>query len=306
MAIALAMDRGYFREEGLELEITRFPTASEMTAPLAAGQLDIGLGGISAGLFNSMAQGLPLKIVADRVANMPDSQSTVWMVRGELLDKGLVGEARDLRGLTIALGGAGTIVQVELERILQMGGLTADDVIVQQIPYPDQIAAFANQRIDVAYVFEPFRTRLLEQGTARVWRTAHEIIPYHESTVVVFGPSMGHKREAGERWMVANLRGVREGLELIVERRDPQAIAIAAEYSTIKDPALWQKMDIQRSNPDGYNYPDSIRLDLNWFVANGLVTKPIDVDSVLDQSYVDYAIARLGPYRPGCGPNICR
>src|SRR5262249_34241600 len=144
MAIALAMDRGYFREEGIELDITRFATASEMTAPMASGQLDIGLGGISAGLFNSMAQGLPLKIVADRVVNMPDSQSTVWMVRSDLLDSGRVSEAAHFKGLTIALGGAGTIVQVELDRILQLGGLTLEDVIVEQVPYPDQIAAFAN------------------------------------------------------------------------------------------------------------------------------------------------------------------
>ena len=64
-------------------------------------------------------------------------------------------------------------------------------------------------------------------------------------------------------------------------------------------------MELQQGNPDGYNYRPSLEYDLAWFAAHGLLQSPPRLDDVLDQSYVDYAIARLGRYRPGCGADPC-
>ena len=38
----IAMEKGYFREQGVEIESTPFDPAAQMVAPLAAGQLDVG------------------------------------------------------------------------------------------------------------------------------------------------------------------------------------------------------------------------------------------------------------------------
>ena len=57
-----AADLGYFAEEGLEVEYNLFDSGARMVAPLAAGQLDVGQGSHSAGLFNALATGVELKI----------------------------------------------------------------------------------------------------------------------------------------------------------------------------------------------------------------------------------------------------
>jgi len=227
------------------------------------------------------------------------------MVRTDLLASGQVREARDFKGLVIGSGSVGSLIDVELDRILKDGGLTIDDVTIRQVPYPDQIAAFANQSIDAAYVFEPSRTRLLDQDLARVWRNSGEIIPNHESTVLIYGPSMETQREAGRRFMVGYLRGVRQFLEEGLDRRDQRIVDIAVKWTSVKDPALWQKMELQRANPDGYNYRASLQYDLDWFAANGHVPRAPRLDEVLDQTYVDYAISRLGTYKTGCGARPC-
>jgi NitT/TauT family transport system substrate-binding protein len=138
-----------------------------------------------------------------------------------------------------------------------------------------------------------------------VWKTSGEVYPNHESVVLVFGPSMDSKQEAGRRFMVGYLRGVREHKEDGLERRDPRIVEIATQRTSIKDPELWQKMELQKANPDGYNLRASLEYDLQWFVANGFVPRAPRLDDVLDQSYVDYAISRLGRYKQGCGPNPC-
>ena len=77
IGIYLALERGYFTEEGLKIDVQEFRSASDEIAPLAAGQLDVGNGGINSGLFNAIAQGIPLKVVANQVMNTSTTQATV-------------------------------------------------------------------------------------------------------------------------------------------------------------------------------------------------------------------------------------
>src|SRR3569623_1887358 len=37
----VALDKGYFREEGLDVRFERFPNTADMVAPLSTGQLDV-------------------------------------------------------------------------------------------------------------------------------------------------------------------------------------------------------------------------------------------------------------------------
>src|SRR5829696_5294336 len=60
----IAEEKGYFREQGLIVDTTTFASATEIVAPLGAGQLDVGGGAPSAGLGNALARGITLKIVA--------------------------------------------------------------------------------------------------------------------------------------------------------------------------------------------------------------------------------------------------
>jgi ABC-type nitrate/sulfonate/bicarbonate transport system substrate-binding protein len=69
--IFVALERGYFREQGIELELSTFDSAARMVAPLGARQLDVGAGSHSAGLLNAVARGIPLKLVADKGSALP-------------------------------------------------------------------------------------------------------------------------------------------------------------------------------------------------------------------------------------------
>src|ERR1044071_3818408 len=61
-----AQERGYLREQGLDMETTPFNSANFMVAPLGADQLDVGGGAPGPGLFNAILRGVNLRIVADR------------------------------------------------------------------------------------------------------------------------------------------------------------------------------------------------------------------------------------------------
>jgi NitT/TauT family transport system substrate-binding protein len=49
-------------------------------------------------------------------------------------------------------------------------------------------------------------------------------------------------------------------------------------------------------NPNGYLNVDSVRSDFEWFRRDGQVEGRVDVDTVIDHIFVDYALGRLGRY----------
>src|SRR2546421_8933521 len=62
--IFIANERGYFKQEGIDLDVQRFQTLVDMVAPLTGGQLQIAAGGLAASLYNAVDRGVALRIVA--------------------------------------------------------------------------------------------------------------------------------------------------------------------------------------------------------------------------------------------------
>src|SRR5215208_4184953 len=80
----LAAERGYFREEGLDVSFENFGSTADMTAPLASGELDLGSGSATAGLVNAVARGIGIKLVADRGQYTRGHSYAALVVRKEL------------------------------------------------------------------------------------------------------------------------------------------------------------------------------------------------------------------------------
>src|SRR5207248_3097874 len=80
-ATFVARERGYFQEEGIEVESTPLDGSTESTSALAAGQLDVATGGTAAGLYNSIARGIDVRIVLDVVTAYPWNDAAGIIVR---------------------------------------------------------------------------------------------------------------------------------------------------------------------------------------------------------------------------------
>ena len=117
----IADKKGYFRDEGLAVNFTNFDTASKMVAPLGTGQLDIGGGAPSVGLYNAIVRGIDIKIVADKGATPPGHGFQPLMIRSDLIASGRFKTLKDLKGLKIAISGPGTGAASHAERGREKG-----------------------------------------------------------------------------------------------------------------------------------------------------------------------------------------
>ena len=74
----LALEHGYFRELGIELEIHELTSSNDMVALLSGDQLDVGHQAISPALFNAAARGVGVRMVADHGGNIQDARRPAW------------------------------------------------------------------------------------------------------------------------------------------------------------------------------------------------------------------------------------
>jgi len=81
--IYVGIAKGFFKEQGLELEPGVFDSGSNQVALLAAGKLDVAGGTPAAGTFNAFAQGVNIRIVADKGTHTPGHGYIAFLVRKE-------------------------------------------------------------------------------------------------------------------------------------------------------------------------------------------------------------------------------
>ena len=123
IAVYVAEKKGFFREEGLDVSYIAFDSAAKMIAPFASGDLDVGGGGTSAGLYNAVARGIDIKIVADKNHTPPGQGIQPLLVRRDHVESGRYKSLADLKGMKISTAAPGSAASTTLDRALKMGGL---------------------------------------------------------------------------------------------------------------------------------------------------------------------------------------
>lgn len=300
----VALDKGYFVEQGLEVDLGRYPATDAYLAALATGELDFGTTDINAGLFNIMARGIDIRFVADRGSTPPGQGWIGWIVRADLADQ--IRDWADLRGRRIAISFEGAYQHPAVARSLERGGLTLRDVDLTLVPITEVNAALANRAIDATIALEPFNTIAVNNGWAVRWYGADAIVPNSQVVVMTFSQNFAGRRDAAQRWLVAYLKGVRDYNTAL--RRGPnraEIIEILTRQTPLKDATLWEQEPRATApsgvvwpaiDPDGRINVQSVQDDLDWFVREGLVRTPVDLNRYIDMSFADAAVAQLGPY----------
>src|SRR6202035_5908750 len=64
-ATYVALEKGYFRDAGLDVDIERIDSLGKAVAFLATNQVQVGQCGINAGFYNSVGQGLPVALALE-------------------------------------------------------------------------------------------------------------------------------------------------------------------------------------------------------------------------------------------------
>jgi NitT/TauT family transport system substrate-binding protein len=298
--IFIALDKGYFKEQGLDLALERFGVGADQMALLGSGRLDIASGAPSPTLFNAIARGLPVAVVADKGSLRTGFGFNVLVVRKALVDAGQFKTLSDLRGRVLGSASPASIVNFEIYLALKKGGLTPKDATIEYVEFVDQPAAMANGKIDAAVMVEPFATATESRGIGKIVLPLDQLLPNFQTAVIYYNTqwARGHPEDA-RNWMIAYVKALRYYREALRNRqvRD-DVITIMTAHTPIKDRAVWDRMIWPGLDPDGMVTVRTILDYERWLLNEHQIGQFVTAPRFVDLSYVEHARAVLGPPPP--------
>jgi len=292
--VYIAIDRGYFKEQGLDVTITGFPGAAQMIPSVASSQVDVANMDTGAGVWNALARDLPMKLVADGSHCDKVHCGTAFTVRKDLMDAGRFKDIKDLKGLSTNTFIGGSTLYQFVYRMLDMAGLKESDVKLQKIEsFADVLPAISNKALDTSWMIEPLTTAGIDKGIIAQFKTATDLFGPQQNTVITYSPDFATKRtETAKKFMAAYIKGLRDYDDAIDKGKDYDAIiGILTKESALKDPALYKKLGLPAFDPNGALLLDATKTNLKWFEDHGDVKTPVDVDKVYDPQFLTYAMS---------------
>jgi NitT/TauT family transport system substrate-binding protein len=287
----IAYSKGYFREEGLDVDVVVFPSSAEASQAVGIGQIDVFSGAPNAGLFNARSQGIDIRVVASAGEHAPGHGVISLILRKDIVDSGRYKSAADLKGMKIATG----ITQPSewLTAAMAAGaGLSVKDVDFVGLGFANTIAALSNKAIDGGSVNEPFATLLIEQaGGVRV-ASMDKFRPRFPAGYLLYGTSLTKTNpEAGRRYMIAYLRGLHEYKAAFGpdKKNTADVVALLKKYNmniTPDTPSMGVPDD---GAPSFVAVPEFAA----WLQQIGAIQAPPDIKGLVDDSYRQYAISRV-------------
>ena len=185
-------------------------------------------------------------------------------------------------------------------------------IYLRILPFTQMGIAFRNKAIDAGILIPPFVWQLQEQGLAVPFAAVDELVQPQPMTIAVIMANsewVKGNKDLVQRYMTAWLRGARDYC---------QAYHGASNRQEVIDELVNSKTEPRRELLEKYPWPArspngqinvASMLDINaWYVQNKMSTTKFPAERVVDPSFINAAIARLGPFElknkdsklPGC------
>ncbi|MBI4321865.1 MAG: ABC transporter substrate-binding protein [Chloroflexi bacterium] len=299
----IADAKGYFTAQGIKFEEILFSAPPEMLSALATDKLEVaGIGASQPQFLNAIERGILIKAVGDKGSQPKGGGYMGFVVRKDHVDSGKYKSPADLKGMKVALPPPPMVSSntPNLDTLLQKNGLTLKDIELVGVPIADMPAALAGRSIDAAWIAEPGVARAVDMGAGVRVFGGDDVAVGHQVSAFNYSPGfVKDKADVGKLFMAAYLKGIRDYNDAFFKNKGKaDIIKILTQKTSLKDPAIWEKMVPPGLNPDGYINIESVMRDINWFFNNDQVKwKPKSVEEIIDNQFVDFAVKQLGKYQ---------
>jgi NitT/TauT family transport system substrate-binding protein len=163
-AMFVAMEKGFFKAEGLELETVPMAGGALIAQGVTSGDLQIGWSNVIS-LYQADVEGFDFKFIAGGAINVKGKNETHAI---EVLKTSPIKSAKELEGKTVAVNTLNNIVHLMAMAWIDKHGASSRKVKFVEVPFPQMEATLVAGKVDAISVHEPFATAAVEKGQARI------------------------------------------------------------------------------------------------------------------------------------------
>ncbi|MFC5589009.1 ABC transporter substrate-binding protein [Sporosarcina soli] len=293
----IALEKGFFEEEGIDAKAKWFEAAQPIAVATAGGDVAVGATGITASLYNMVASGEKLVIVADKGREQEGYSSTAILVPSD----STVTSIEELKGKKIGITQTGSTYHYMAGRLLEENGLTTNDVeLVPLNSIPGLMDTLESKQVDAVLLNEPNVSRVVEEGYGKIIAQVGDEIDYQTSGIF-FSKAFADNTDAATRFLKAYAKATqyyydavltKENGEIVPGENYDEVIGIIAEY-TDQEPELIKK-GLPYIDRDGKLLESDIQTQIDWYAKEKLVDQSIDASEIVNTELLENALTELG------------
>jgi NitT/TauT family transport system substrate-binding protein len=267
LGAVLADKEGFFKADGIEVEMTKFNGGPLMLPVLQAGKLDVAFTNTISTL-QALEQGFDATILAPGAkarSHAPDSTSALLVLKGP------IHTVKDLKGKRIAINVINSTAWMYVIALLDNFGVDRNDVRFVEVPFPQMNAPLLNDQVDAIFQVEPFRTVI--EDTGKVYALAYpyvDVQPNADITQYIALTSWVNKNpDLAKRFARAIIKGAEfaNAHEAVTREVNQQFTNLAPEFKDrVTLPILGDSVDVAELNKT-----------MGLMVKYGLLQKPVDL-----------------------------
>jgi NitT/TauT family transport system substrate-binding protein len=161
--IWLGKEKGFFKDEGITLQITTTTGGAAAVPGVVSGDFDIAFGNVVS-VMVAADKGLPLKFIANgnsTSGKTPDFSGVV------VPKDSPIKSPKDLAGKTVSVNNLNNIGDTTIREVVKKAGGDPKTIKFVEVAFPDAPAAVERKQVDAAWILDPFLSGAVAKG-ARV------------------------------------------------------------------------------------------------------------------------------------------
>ena len=293
----IALEKGFFEEEGLDAKAKWFEAAQPISVATAGGDVQVGATGITASLYNMVASGEKLVIVADKGREQEGYSSSALLVPND----STVATIEDLKGKKIGITQTGSTYHYMVGRLLEVHGLTTDDVeLVPLNSIPGLMETLESKQVDAILLNEPNVSRVVSEGYGKVISQVGEEIEYQTSGIF-FSKNFAANTDAATKFLKAYAKATRYYYDAVLNKVDgeivpgenyDEVVKIIAKYTDQEEELI--KKGLPYMDRDGKLLTSDIQTQIDWYTKQKLIDGSIDSAEIVNAELLEEALKQLG------------
>lgn len=275
--LALADAKGFFAENNLEVEIITYQTQSQVVAAVASGMVDGGFVVLNDTLLDSVAKNVKTVMISD-TSNGGD----------QIISDSAIQDFADLRGKRIGVR-RGSFSEFFVREMLTQKGILASEVSFVNVE-PEQVPESIPSRIDMGHTYEPNTSRGIAKGQHIIFSSA-ETPGLIVSVFAVRRNILAERPEDVQAFVNAWFQTLEywqtnpaESNALIAEKTGQKPDEISTDGIQIFN--LEANRQAFRPGNTSASVYFTARKVLKFLTDSGFVTSPVDINDVLDASFI--------------------
>lgn len=289
----VAFERGYFSEEGLDVDFRFFQAAQPMAVAIASGDADFGVTSITGGLI-SLAEKGAAKVIGGALSEEQGIDGQMILASNAAYDAGLTAPDK-LDGKSFAVTQAGSSFHYMGAKIAQAENAEMSYKPLQKVGAI--IGAMKSGQVD-AWTIVPHIGKALVGGGAvkHIGMVADYLPNYQVTTVFTSAENAENERAKTEAFLRAFSKGAADFNAALVDKTTDEAgmedmVKLIHKYVYADDPYEKASKSIingaMRINANAALNIGSVTDQVDWFKSEGLIKDGISTETLVDSSYVE-------------------